>query len=497
MVSIDLGAQSGRVALGRFDGETLTVTELHRFPNVAVRAAGTLHWDALRLHDGLLEGLRLAAREAGGSIDSVAVDTWGIDFALLDRAGRLVGNPVHYRDDRTQGAMERLFARIPKRELYARTGIQLMPINSIFQLAAMVDIDDPSLAAASSFLMMADLFHYWLSGVQVSEFTNATTSQLYDPVAGGWANDLLERLGVPSTIFPEIVQPGTVLGPLLPEVADETQIGSAVVVATATHDTAAAVASIPFEEPGSAYISSGTWSLIGVEVDAPVIDERSFAANLTNEGGVAGTLLLRNVTGLWMLHECRTAWARAGADVGYDDLVARAEQVPPLRSIIDTDDPAFLAPGDMPGRIRDHCARIGEQSPVDQAAVARCVLESLALKYRQTIELLEAVTGSRPPAIHVVGGGALNHLLCQWTADATGLPVVAGPVEAAEIGNLAVQVLAIGELASIEEARELVCRSFTTQTYEPRAREPWDEAYIRLEQAKFEGSELLVNPKCE
>ncbi len=484
MVSIDLGAQSGRVALGRYDGDTLSVKELHRFPNVAVRAAGTLHWDALRLHDGVLEGLRLAAREAGGAIDSVAVDTWGIDFALLDRAGRLVGNPVHYRDERTQGAMEKVFALIPKQELYERTGNQLMPINTVFQLASMAAAGDPSLAAASSLVMMADLFHYWLSGVQACELTNATTSQLYDPVSGGWADDLLQRLRIPPAIFPEIVPPGTVLGALLPRVADETGIrGAAVVVATATHDTAAAVAAIPFREPGAAYISSGTWSLVGVEVGAPIIDERSFAANLTNEGGVTGTLLLRNATGLWMLDECRRAWARTGAHLDYEDLVARVEQVPRLRSIVDTDDPAFLPPGDMPGRIRDHCVRAGEPPPVDQAAVARCVLESLALKYRQTIDLLETVTGSRAPAIHVVGGGALNRLLCQWTADATGLPVIAGPVEAAEIGNLTVQALAIGELASIAEARELVGRSFTTQTYEPRARAPWDDAYARLERS--------------
>jgi rhamnulokinase len=331
--------------------------------------------------------------------------------------------------------------------------------------------------------MMADLFHYWLSGVQACELTNATTSQLYDPVSGGWADDLLERLRIPPAIFPEIVPPGTVLGPLLPRVADETGIRGAVVVATATHDTAAAVAAIPFREQGSAYISSGTWSLIGVEVDAPIIDERSFAANLTNEGGVAGTLLLRNATGLWMLDECRRAWERSGADIDYDVLIARIEQAPRLRSIVDTDDPAFLPPGDMPGRIREHCVRAGEPPPVDQAAVARCVLESLALKYRQTIDLLETVTGSRPPAIHLVGGGALNRLLCQWTADATGLPVIAGPVEAAEIGNLAVQALAIGELASVTEVRKLVERSFMTQTYEPRARAPWDDAYARLERA--------------
>jgi rhamnulokinase len=481
MVSVDLGAQSGRVALGRYDGDTLSVTELHRFPNVAVRAAGTLHWDALRLHEGVLEGLRLAAREAGGGIDSVGVDTWGIDFALLDRAGRLVGNPVHYRDERTQGAMEKVFALIPKQELYARTGNQLMQINTVFQLAAMAAAGDPSLAAASSLVMMADLFHYWLSGVQACELTNATTSQVYDPVSGSWANDLLERLRIPPAIFPEIVPPGTVLGPLLPRVAEETGIHGAVVVATATHDTAAAVAAIPFRERGSAYISCGTWSLIGVEVEVPIIDERSFAANLTNEGGVAGTLLLRNATGLWMLDECRRAWDRGGANLDFEVLIACVEHAPRLRSIVNTDDPAFLPTGDMPSRIRDHCVRAGEPAPVDQAAVARCVLESLALKYRQTIDLLETVTGFRPPAVHLVGGGALNHLLCQWTADATGLPVIAGPVEAAEIGNLAVQALAIGELASVAEARELVERSFSTRTYEPRAREVWDDAYARLE----------------
>jgi len=483
MVSIDLGAQSGRVALGRYDGETLSVTDLYRFANVAVRAAGTLHWDALRLHEGVLEGLRLASREAGRSIDSVAVDTWGIDFALLDPAGRLLGNPVHYRDERTRDVMERVFALIPRQELYARTGIQLMPINTLFQLASMAATGDPSLTAASSLVMMADLFHYWLSGVRACELTNATTSQVYDPVSGDWATDLLELLGIDPAIFPEIVAPGTVLGPLLPQVADETGIEGAVVVATATHDTAAAVAAIPFREPGAAYISSGTWSLVGVEVAAPVIDERSFAANLTNEGGVAGTLLLRNATGLWMLDECRRAWARAAADVDYEVLLARTEETSRLRSIVDTDDPAFLAPGDMPRRIRDYCTRVGEPLPVDQAAVARCVLESLALKYRQTIELIETVTGSRPPAIHVVGGGVRNELLCQWTADATGLPVIAGPVEAAEIGNLAVQALALGELASIAEARELVGRSFPTTVYEPADAAPWDDAYARFERS--------------
>jgi len=480
MVSIDLGAQSGRVAVGRFDGETLAVTDLHRFANVPVRVHDTLHWDALRLYDGMLEGLRAAARECGGRADSVGVDTWGLDFALLDRAGRLVQNPVHHRDRRTDSAMEQVFERVPARELYERTGIQLMAINSVFQLHAMVRAGDPALDAAETLLMIPDLFHYWLSGLRVCEFTEATTSQCYDPRAGTWATDVLERLGVAS-LFPEVVPPGTVLGPLRPEVVEETRLEGAAVVAPASHDTGSAVAAVPFRRPGSAYISSGTWSLVGVEVAEPVIDERTFAANLTNEGGVEGTFrLLRNVTGLWLLHECRRTWALEGRRYEFGELVELAEQAAPLRSLVDPNEPAFMPPGDMPARIREACARTGQPEPGDEAAVVRCVLESLALKYRQTIELLESVTGVAPPEIHVVGGGALNRRLCQWTADATGLPVLAGPVEAAEIGNLAVQAMALGELASLEEARELVRNSFTPEVYEPRDRGPWDDVYGRF-----------------
>jgi rhamnulokinase len=487
MVAVDLGAQSGRVALGRFDGARLSVTEVHRFPNVPVRAHGTLYWDILRLYEGTLDGLRKAGREAGGRVDTLGIDTWGVDFGLLDRAGRLVQNPVHHRDARTEGAVEQVLARVPAGELYRRTGIQLMPINTVFQLHAMVAADDPALDQAQTLLLIPDLLHYWLSGATACELTNATTTQCFDPNAGTWADDLLEPLGIPRRLFPDVVPPGTPLGGLLAEVVEETRLGTAVVVAPATHDTGSAVASVPFRNPGSAYISSGTWSLVGVELPAPRIDDRTFAANLTNEGGVAGTFrLLRNVTGLWLLHECRRAWAHEGHDWDFDDLVAMAEQAPPLRSLVDPNDPGLAAPGDMPIRIRAFCERTGQEPPGTPGEVVRCALESIALGHRHALALLREAAGAEPPEVHVVGGGSRNRLLCQWTADASGLPVLAGPEEATLIGNLAMQAIALGELASVTEAREIVSASFAPVVYEPRDREAWEEAYGRFERIAAE-----------
>jgi rhamnulokinase len=492
MVAVDLGAQSGRVAIGRFDGERLSVEEVHRFPNVPVQAGGTLYWDVLCLYDSILDGLGAAAREAGGA-DSVGIDTWGVDFGLLDRAGRLVQNPVHHRDHRTDGVLDQVFERVPARELYERTGIQLMPINTVVQLAAMAAAEDPALELADTLLLLPDLLHYWLSGVAACEWTNATTSQCLDAASGRWADDLLARLGVPTGLFADVVPPGSVLGRLADDVAGRTRLDGAAVVAPATHDTASAVAAVPFSNPDAAYISSGTWSLVGLERSAPLIDDRSFAANLTNEGGVEETFrLLRNVTGLWLLHECRRTWAAEGTAWGFDELVAMAEDAPPLRSLVDPNDPVFLAPGDMPARIRERCAATGQELPEEPAAVVRCVLESLALKYRQTIELLADASGTSPPAIHVVGGGARNELLCAWTADATGLPVLAGPAEATEIGNLAVQAIALGELGSLGEAREVVRRSFAPTVHEPRGREAWDEAYGRFERLVDAPEEALA-----
>jgi rhamnulokinase len=480
LVAVDLGAQSGRVALGRFDGKRLAVSTVHRFANVPVRTRGRLQWDILRLHQGVLEGLRAAGRDAG-RVDSVGVDSWGVDFGLLDRTGRLVQNPVHYRDARRATAVDPVLAQVPARELYERTGIQLMPINSVFELAAMAEEDDPVLEIAETLLLIPDLLHYWLGGTRVCEFTNATTTQCFDPREGAWTFDLVERLDVPTRLLPEIVAPGTVLGPLSADVAEETSLERAAVVAGATHDTASAVAAIPFRRPGSAYISAGTWSLVGLEVKQPAIDDRTFDANLTNEGGVAGTFrLLRNVTGLWLLHECRRIWALDGRHYSFDELVALAQDAPALRSLVDPNHPLFAPPGDMPRRVREFCAMTGQADPDGPAAVVRCILESLALKHAETIDLLREATGAAPTEVHIVGGGARNELLCRWTAEAAGMPVVAGPVEATEIGNLVVQAIALGELASLDEARVVVRDSFEPTVYEPEDSPAWREARERF-----------------
>ena len=479
LAAVDLGAQSGRVAVGRFNGAHLTVEEVHRFPNVPVRVRGTLHWDALRLYADVLDGLRAAARKA--KIDALAVDAWAVDFGLIDRAGRLIQNPVHYRDPRRAAAVEGVFERVPPRELYERTGIQLLPINTIFELAAMAAESDPALATADRMLLVPDLFHYWLCGSQTSEFTNATTTQCYDELAGGWVVGLLERLDIPTAILPEVVPSGTRLGPISEEVARETGLIGASVVATATHDTAAAVAAVPLRGDRSAYVSVGTWSLVGVETREPVITDAAYQANITNEGGVEGTFrVLRNVTGLWLLHECRRSWSLSGRDYRFDELVALARSAQPLRSFVDPNDPVFAEPGDMPSRIVDYCARTGQFRLQDDGAIVRCIFESLALKHAESVDLIGRVTGRDLDEIHIVGGGANNELLCRWTAEAAGRSVLAGPAEATLIGNVLVQAMALGEISSLEEGRDIVRRSMTPVVYDPTANAEWREARERF-----------------
>jgi rhamnulokinase len=479
LAAVDLGAQSGRVAVGRFDGARLGVEEVHRFPNVPVRVRGTLHWDALRLYSDVLDGLRAAARKA--KIDALAVDAWAVDFGLIDRAGRLIQNPVHYRDPRRAAAVEDVFERVPPRELYERTGIQLLPINTIFELAAMAAESDPALATAERMLLVPDIFHYWLCGSRTSEFTNATTTQCFDELAREWVVDLLERLDIPTTILPEVVPAGTRLGPVSVDVARETGLGGASVVATATHDTAAAVAAVPLRGDRSAYVSVGTWSLVGVETREPVITDAAYEANVTNEGGVDGTFrVLRNVTGLWLLHECRRSWSLSGRNYRFEDLVALARSAQPLRSFVDPDDPVFADPGDMPSRIVDYCARTGQPQPQDEGAIVRCIFESLALKHAESVDVIGRVTGRDLDAIHVVGGGANNELLCRWTADAAGRSVLAGPAEATLFGNLLVQAMALGEISSLEECREIVRRSVTPVVYDPTGSAGWREARERF-----------------
>jgi rhamnulokinase len=480
LAAVDLGAQSGRVAVGRFDGERLDVAEVHRFANVPVRTRGTLSWDILRIYRDVLDGLRAAARGAG-HVDSVAVDSWAVDFGLIDHNGRLLQNPIHYRDGRRARTMDAVLENVPARELYERTGIQLIPINTIFELAAMAAERDPALAAAQKLLLIPDLVHYWLCGAQTSELTNATTTQCFDPRRREWAGDLLERLDVPARLLPDVVPPGSRLSRLDREVADDTRLRGAAVVAVATHDTASAVVAVPFRVPGSVFVSAGTWSLIGVEVDKPLISDATFSANLTNEGGVEGTFrLLRNLAGLWLVHECRRSWAQEGHHYSFDQLVDLAKQAPALRSFIEPNDPTFVEPGDMPARVRAFCAHTGQAEPVEPGAVVRCILESLALKHAETVELLASVTGIPPTEIHVVGGGARNELLCRWTADASGLPVHAGPEEATLLGNLLVQAMSLGEIASLAEAREVVAASTMPVTYEPQETSEWREARERF-----------------
>ncbi len=477
LVAIDLGAESGRAVVGTFDGERLALEDVHRFPNVPVAVAGTLHWDFLRLFGDVTAGLRRAA--AGGPVASVGVDTWGVDFGLLDVRGRLLANPVHYRDGRTEGMPDLAFAVVPRDEIYAATGIQFMPINTLYQLWSMVRAGDPLLGQADRLLMMADLFHHFLAGSAVAEYTNASTSQCLDPVTREWARPLLERFGIPTGILPPVVAPGTVLGPVRADIADETGLRDARVVAPGSHDTASAVVGAPLAGPTTAFLSSGTWSLIGLEMPAPVISAASLAANLTNEGGVGGTVrLLRNVVGLWLVQESRRALWPAGDAPSYEELAVLAEAAPAFTAFIDPDDERFLRPGNLPARVRAFCAETGQPAPDDNGTLIRVVLESLALRYAVAVDELARASGHPVEAIQVVGGGSNNRLLCRLTASATGLPVRAGPVEATASGNLCVQAIAAGELASIAEARELIARSFPVTAYEPAG--DWAEARARF-----------------
>lgn len=473
LAAVDIGAESGRVVLGLFHDDHMTFNEVHRFPNGPVELAGSLHWDAPRLFNEMLDGLRTA-----GDVQSVGIDTWGVDFGLIDRGGRLVGSPVHYRDHRTVGMVEEAVRTVPREEIYARTGIQFMPINTLYQLMALAKSNDPQLGLADRLLTIPALLAFWLTGVKADEFTDVTTTQCFDPRAGKWAVDLVSRLGIPTQIFGDVVPPGTDLG--APRAA--LKLEAMRVIAPGTHDTASAVAAVPFESSGeSAYISSGTWSLVGIETLEPVINDAALEANLTNEGGVGGTFrVLKNVMGLWLLQECRLVWMAGGADVSYQEIIRLAEAAPRFTAIIDPDDDRLLPPGDMPTRITQLASESGQALPSDPGSIARCIFESLALKYRFTLAQLRQVTGCEIRTIHIVGGGANNQLVCQMTADACGCPVVAGPAEAAALGNLLVQAMSLGLLASLEQARHLVRRSVHIDTYEPRMQAEWNMASDRF-----------------
>lgn len=477
-LAFDLGAESGRAVLGWLADDELRLEEVHRFANGPVRVGDSLHWDVLRLWSEMQHGLALAAAKAGDRLVSLGVDTWGVDFGLLAADDSLLGNPHHYRDPRTDGMLEAAFAVAPRDEIYGQTGIQFMQLNTLYQLLAMARADSPVLASARHLLMMPDLLNFWLSGVKANEFTDATTTQCYNPRDETWATGLLEQLGIPTGLFGDIVPPGTVLGPLRRSVAADAHCSPVPVIATASHDTASAVAAVPATAAHYVYISSGTWSLMGIESPQPIISDASLRADLTNEGGVNGTIrLLKNIMGMWLVQECRRAWAAQGKAYTYDDLTALAEAAPAFGPLINLSEARYLAPGEMPARIQAACRESGQPAPDTPGALVRCVLESLALEYRRVIDLIEAIVSRPMTAIHIVGGGSRNRLLNQLTANATGRPVIAGPVEATATGNILVQAIATGRLASLREGRDLLRRIVETTTYEPRDTARWDEAY--------------------
>lgn len=483
-VAVDLGASNGRVLAGDWDGDRFHVQEIHRFDNEPVHEAGHLHWDAAALWTEIKPGLARCA--AGAAVSGVGIDTWGVDYALLNREGELLGNPFHYRDRRTDGVTDLVFDRVSRSDLYRATGIQPMPINTLFQLFSMVRDGDPRLDAAATLLPLPNLFSYWLCGRLAAEYTHATTTGCLSVSERRWAVDLMNVLDIPTDIFPPLVEPGTVLGTLAGGCAAE--VGMPVrtpVVAVGSHDTASAVAAIPGLDARSAYISSGTWSLMGVLVGEPAIGDLALAGGFTNEGGVGATIrLLRNIPGLWLVQECRRQWEQDGASYGWAELIELAERAEPLRGIVDPDDPALLNPPDMPAAIRAACRRGGEEVPQSAGAVVRCCLESVALSCRATLDDLQALIGHRLEVIRIVGGGSRNALLCQLTADACARPVVAGPVEATALGNLMVQAVAAGEIDDLDSGRAAVAASTTRQTYEPRPGQQWEETLDRLRRTR-------------
>lgn len=481
-LALDMGAESGRGVVGTLADNKLTLEEVHRFANEPVRLGNTLYWDLPRLHAEQLVAIGKA--RTAGALSGIGVDTWGVDFGLLDASGALVGLPVHYRDARTHNITDAVFARVPRSEVFAQTGIQILSINTLFQLAALVQQSPRLLDAAQTLLWMPDLFHYLLTGRRQAEFTIATTSQMVDPRARGWARGLLDALELPTHLLPPLVEPGSDCGPLFPAIAEATGAGPLPVTAPAGHDTACAVAAVPAEGPdGWAYLSSGTWSLLGVEVAAPVINAQTEAANLTNEGGVAQTFrLLKNIAGLWLVQECRRAWARRGDEHSYEQLMRLAADAPALAAFVDPDHFSLLAPPDMPTALAELCRATQQTPPQSVGAIVRCALDSLALKYRWTLDTLQDITDRTIHTLHIVGGGAQNTLLNQLAADATGRVVHAGPIEATAIGNVLLQARSQNLIGSLDELRAIVRASFAIQTYEPipahRAR--YDDAYERF-----------------
>jgi len=483
-LGVDLGAESGRVIAGLWDGKRMKLEEMHRFPNGGVAIADSLRWNTLGLWSEIQTGLTAAAKKFGKSVVSVGVDTWGVDYALLSKSGELLGLPFHYRDGRTRGMFQRAFARVPREEIFASTGLQFMEINTLYQLLAHQKNNPELLAAAETLLLMPDFLHFCLSGARVSEFTIATTSQCVNPKKRAWDTGLLEKFGLPTKIFPDIVPPGTRIGQLRPMLAERTGLGPIAVVVPAAHDTGSAVAAVPTTNTGKAnwaYLSSGTWSLLGVELQDALLSPRVLELNITNEGGVDGTYrLLKNIMGLWLVQQCRRSFIEKGKEISYEQLAQLASEAPAFRSLVNPNNDQFLNPPDMPVAIQDFCRQTGQPVPETEGQFARCIFESLALTYADVLEGLEGLTGTKIEAVHVVGGGSRNKVLNQFTANACGRPVIAGPVEATVFGNLLVQARSHGEISTLADIRAAVRASSEVTQCDPESGSAWQDARGRF-----------------
>ncbi len=481
-IAADLGASSGRIMLGEWNGRVFALRELHRFPNAGVRAAGRLYWDILGIWSQILAGLRRYHTITSQTPQGIAVDGWGVDFGLVDRCGRLVANPVHYRDTRTQGIPQQVFEIIPEQEWFAATGVQTMAINTLFQLYSMAREHDPALDIAQTLLMVPDLCTYLLCGEAGGEWSEVSTTQMYSIRSGSWATELLRALDVPVELLPPITRPGTFVSPLRTEVLNEIGFAEPVpAIAVASHDTASAVAAIPDMDEHSVFLSSGTWSLMGVETSAPDTSELAMRLGFTNEGGAGGsTLLLKNLTGLWIVQECLRDWSGDAYSYSWSDLTSAAEKASPLQCLIDPDAPEFAAPCAMPRAIRDYCVASGQRAPQNVGEIARCAFESLSLNYRAVLDALRTLTGRDLCTIRVAGGGGLNGMLCQMTADACDCEVVSGPVEASTLGNVMLQAVATGHIGDLHEGRAAIAKSVECSRFSPRASERWDQAYARF-----------------
>ncbi len=479
VLAFDFGASSGRAIIGTLDNGRITLNEVHRFSNDPVTVNGTFYWDVLRLFHEIKQGL-LKAKQAGG-FDSIGIDTWGVDFGLLDKDGVLLENPVHYRDKRNIGMVEKAAKYIGKDEMYKLTGIQFMDFNTAFQLLSIKENRPELLARAESLLFMPDLFAYFLTGNKVSEYSIATTSQLVDINTRDWSKEILEKLGLPEKIFNRIVPSGSVTGYLSDEICEELGLEKVPVIAVCGHDTQSAVTAVPSEKEDFAFISSGTWSLFGTETKKPIVNDLSYSFNVTNEGGFGySTAFLKNICGLWLIQESRRQWIREGKEYSYAELEKAALREKPFARFIDPDAPEFAVPGNLPARITEYCRRTGQSVPENEGQTVRCIYESLALRYRAVLEGIEKCTGKNYDSLNVVGGGTKDTLLCKMTADACNITVYAGPIEATVMGNVAVQLISGGDIADVVEARRIIANSEQLKCYSPENTAAWDEAYEKF-----------------